>query len=167
MSAPRLAPAGPAHAAVMAALHAQCFDDAWSVRAVADVLASPGAFAYLALVPAEGDPAADGAEVPVGFALARRTGDDAELLTLCVLREHRRRRIGAALLEAVTHRARQFGAHSLFLEVAETNQAAQILYAAHGFVAGRRRPDYYRGPNRVPVAALELRRDLAGPRPST
>jgi ribosomal-protein-alanine N-acetyltransferase len=146
-----------AHAAVMAALHGRCFEDAWSVQAMTEVLASPGAFADLALVP-------DEAAAPVGFALARRIGDDAELLSLCVLADRRRQGIGAALLALVMRQSRQFGARSLFLEVAETNAAAKALYAAHGFVAGRRRPDYYRAPNRVPVAALELRCDLASVR---
>lgn len=159
MSPAHISPADVAHAAVMAALHGRCFDDAWSVHAMTEILASPGTFAYLALASAAGEEAAPG-----GFALARRIGDDAELLTLCVLSEHRRQTVGSALLQTVMRHARQFGARSLFLEVAETNEAAQALYAAHGFVAGRRRPDYYRAPNRVPVAALELRCDLASVR---
>jgi ribosomal-protein-alanine N-acetyltransferase len=154
-AAARLTTAGAAHAAVLAALHGRCFEDAWSIQATAEVLGSPGAFAYVALGPAEGSEAQ-----PLGFALARRIGDDAELLTLCVLPEERRRGVGAALLDEVMARARQMGARRLFLEVAETNGAAQALYAARGFVAGRRRPDYYRGPNRVPTAALELSCDL-------
>lgn len=151
----RLAPAHPAHAPLLAALHARCFDDAWSVGAMAEVLGSPGVFAYLAQLAAAGREA-----VPAGFALARRIGDDAELLSLGVLPGHRRRGTGAALLDAVLDEARSSGARYLFLEVAETNDAARALYATRGFVAGRRRPDYYRGPNRVPTAALELRCDL-------
>jgi [ribosomal protein S18]-alanine N-acetyltransferase len=155
MTAVRLTAANGAHAAVLAALHGRCFEDAWSIQAMAEVLGSPGAFAYLALGAADGNP-----DQPVGFALARRTGDDAELLSLCVLPEGQRRGIGGALLDEVMRRARQVGARRLFLEVAENNEAAQALYAARGFVAGRRRPDYYRGPNRVPIAALELYCDL-------
>lgn len=122
---------------------------------MSEVLGSPGTFAYIA------QPVADGSEsAPVGFALARRTGDDTELLMLCVLADDRRRGIGAALLDEVMHCARQLGAQHLFLEVAETNDAARALYATRGFIAGRRRPDYYRAPNQVPIAALELRCDL-------
>lgn len=147
----RLAAVGIAHAPVLAALHACCFDDAWSVRAMSEVLGSPGVFTYIALGPAEAE------STPVGFALARRAGDDVELLTLCVVAEQRRHGIGAALLDEVLHQAQLMGATNLFLEVAETNDSARALYASRGFVAGRRRPDYYRGPNRVPTAALELR----------
>ena len=156
MTAIRLSPVDVGHAAVLAALHGQCFEDAWSTRAMTEILASPGTFADVAH---HTDDA--GEEMPVGFALARKIGDDAELLTLCVLREHRRRGIGALLLDAAMRRSREIGARHLFLEVAETNDAARSLYAGRDFVAGRRRPDYYRGPNRVPVAALELRCDLA------
>jgi ribosomal-protein-alanine N-acetyltransferase len=152
----RLTTAGAVHAAVLAGLHGRCFEDAWSTQAMGEVLGSPGSFAFIAL-----RPETESEDQPVGFALARRTGDDAELLTLCVLPEERRRGIGAALLDEVIGHARRLGARRLFLEVAETNGAAQALYAARGFVAGRRRPDYYRGPNRVPTAALELARDLA------
>ena len=154
-TAVRLTAAGEAHAALLAALHGRCFEDAWSTQAMAEVLASPGAFAYVAVGGADGRE-----DRPLGFALARRTGDDAELLTLCVLAEERRRGVGAALLDEVVERARQTGARRLFLEVAETNEPARALYAARGFAAGRRRPDYYRGANRVPIAALELSRDL-------
>ena len=93
-SAFRLTAADGAHAALLAALHGRCFEDAWSTQAMAEVLGSPGAFAYVAVVPADGT-----ADQPVGFALARRAGDDAELLTLCVLPDARRRGMGAALLD--------------------------------------------------------------------
>ena len=157
----RLTTADPAHAALLSALHGRCFEDAWPVHAMADILAAPGAFAYLAQAAGPGR-----APGPVGFALARRIGDDAELLTLCVLPEYHRRGIGAALLDEVLREARRIGALHLFLEVAETNEAARALYATRGFIAGRRRPDYYRAPNRVPTAALELRCDLrAAPDP--
>jgi [ribosomal protein S18]-alanine N-acetyltransferase len=150
----RIEPAGLAHARVLTALHAACFDDAWSVGAMADVLASPGAFACLALPDSVEEPA------PLGFALARIAADEAELLSLGVIPAARRRRIGQALLDDVVRYAGERGAGTLFLEVAETNEAARLLYAANGFAAVGRRPDYYQRPNTVPVAALTLRRVL-------
>lgn len=143
---------GLAHARVLAALHAACFEDSWSVGAMADVLASPGAFACLAF------PA--GATDPAGFALARVAADEAELLSLGVMPSSRRQRIGRALLDDVIRRVGELNAAAIFLEVAETNDAARLLYAASGFSAVGRRPDYYQRPNTVPVAALTLRRAL-------
>jgi len=147
----RVTRADVAHAELLAAIHRQCFEEMWSAAAIAEVLSAPGSFASLAVA------ACDQKESPAGFTLARVVGDDSELLTLCVLPAWRRRGIAARLLDDVMTRARLLGARQLFLEVAETNDAARALYAARGFTASRRRPDYYRAPNRVPVAALELR----------
>jgi len=148
----RIEAVGLAHARVLAALHAACFADAWSVGAMADVLASPGAFACLAFQSSDPE--------PVGFALARVAADEAELLSLGVMPSARRQRIGQALLDDVIRRVVELKAEALFLEVAETNDAARLLYAACGFTAVGRRPDYYQRPNTVPVAALTLRRTL-------
>ncbi len=140
----------PAQFQVLSALHARCFEDAWSPQAMGEVLQLAGAFSVVAV-----------AEAPVGFALARLAADEAELLTLCVLPNYRRRGIAARLLAACMEGARARGAKAIFLEVDETNDAAHALYTMRGFVGVGRRPDYYRLPNRVPSAALILRASLA------
>jgi len=150
----RVISADVAHAELLADIHRQCFEEVWSAAAVVEVLSMPGSFASVAVATGEAE------ERPAGFTLARVTGEDSELLTLCVLPAYRRRAIAATLLDDVLLRVRRLGARRLFLEVAETNDAARALYAGRGFTASRRRPDYYRAPNRVPVAALELRCDL-------
>jgi ribosomal-protein-alanine N-acetyltransferase len=150
-ASPRLETATLAHLAVLARLHVQCFADPWSSQSMAEVLSSPGAYAGIALA----------GDSPVGMALARVVADEAELLTLCVLPPSRRHGFGALLLDDVMRRAQAAGALRIFLEVAEDNDPARALYGRLGFVAVGRRPDYYCLPNRVPVAALTLRRDLA------
>jgi [ribosomal protein S18]-alanine N-acetyltransferase len=148
----RLVPVGQSHAAVLAALQAQCFEDVWSQASMAEIVSSPGAFAWLALA---------APDLPVGFALARLAADEAEVLSLGVLTECRQRGIARMLLKAVIDHAAVSGARSVFLEVAESNDPARLLYAAFGFSAVGRRPDYYRRPNAVPIAALTLRLELA------
>lgn len=151
--------AGPVHTAVLAALYGQCFDDAWSIESMSQVLRSPGAFARLARQD-------DGA--PVGFALARHAGEEVELISLGVPPSRRGQGIGGALLHDVIDLARQAGAVRIVLEVAETNDVARRLYAAAGFRAVGRRPDYYQRANSVPVAALTMAREMpASPRPET
>jgi ribosomal-protein-alanine N-acetyltransferase len=150
----RLVAGEAAHAEVLAAVHAQCFDERWSAAVIAELLSVPRSFALVAVTDS-----ADG-DVPAGFTLVRLAGDDAELLTLCTLGAYRRRGVASALLDAALLYARDLGARRAFLEVAETNEPARVLYASRGFTAGRRRPDYYRAPNRIPVAALELCCDL-------
>ena len=55
-----------------------------------------------------------------------------------------RRGIATALLEEALA---VLGGGTLFLEVAERNDAARALYAKFGFVAVGRRPGYYRTPS--------------------
>jgi ribosomal-protein-alanine N-acetyltransferase len=129
----RIEPAGAAALGLLAALHGRCFEEAWSREAFAKLLATPGAFAFLALEEAE----------PLGFALGRAAAGEAEILTIGVLPEARRRGAGRALMAAVEAEARARGAAELFLEVADDNLAARALYLALGFAQVGRRPAYY------------------------
>jgi [ribosomal protein S18]-alanine N-acetyltransferase len=141
----RVEPATAAALELLAALHARCFAQAWSREAFAKLLATPGAFALLAVDEAQ----------PVGLSLARAAGGEAEILTLCVTPAARRRGAGRALVEATAAEARGRGANDLFLEVAEDNVAARALYLALGFAQAGRRPGYY-----GPRDALVLRRAI-------
>jgi ribosomal-protein-alanine N-acetyltransferase len=152
---PRLT--GPADTPILAALHAVCFDDPWSLQAMVDILASPGVTAWLAF-----DRDAGGTSAPAGFAIIRLTTDEGELLSLGVAAAFRRRSIARRLLAMGMRYAAECGARRIFLEVAEDNLAAQALYAAEGFEVVGRRPAYYRRADGAPVAAITLRRRIAG-----
>ncbi|MCP5366787.1 MAG: GNAT family N-acetyltransferase [Hyphomicrobiales bacterium] len=130
----RLEPAGPAHAAVMAAVQGACFDTAWDAETMATLLAAPGALGRIAL---------DG-EMPVAAILCRVAVDEAEILTLAVLPAARRAGVAAALLAEAEAEAARRGAAAMFLEVAADNGAALALYGGRGYrVTGHRR-GYYR-----------------------
>ena len=91
-----------------------------------------------------------------GMVLARVAADEAEILTIAVLPEARRRGLGRALLEATATEAAARGAVALFLEVSAENVPARALYAGHGFVpVGQRRGYYADGAD-----ALVMRREL-------
>ena len=121
-------------------LHRVCFpDDPWSPQAMSEIIAMPGVFGRIAYA-AEGK----GAASMSGLALAHRLGPECEVLTLGVVAARRRTGIGRTLLAAIIGEARQRGAHTLFLEVAEDNRAARALYAVCGFVQIGRRANYYR-----------------------
>jgi ribosomal-protein-alanine N-acetyltransferase len=79
---------------------------------------------------------------------------EAELLTIAVDPAHRRQGLGRTLVEAFLAEARQRGAETAFLEVAEDNTAARTLYTAAGFTQTGRRKGYYRGAGRVVDAIL-------------
>ena len=138
-------PAGATTVAVIAELHAACFDEAWDTAAIARLLAMPGAFALLAL--RAGD--------PIGFVIARQAADEVEIVSLGVRPDARRVGAADAMMRGVLDRAT--GAATCFLEVAEGNAAARALYLKLGFAQAGRRPRYYGNED-----ALVLRCPLAG-----
>ncbi|HSY87320.1 MAG TPA: GNAT family N-acetyltransferase [Verrucomicrobiae bacterium] len=150
-------PAGPFDLALLAELHAACFAERWDVPALASLLAMPGALALLAggpLGPGEGprDEQSPGeqppgeqppGEQPLGFVLLRAIAGEAEIISIGVRPEARRRGIGRRLLAAALAAAAAAGAENLFLEVAADNWQALGLYLSHDFTEVGRRPNYY------------------------
>jgi ribosomal-protein-alanine N-acetyltransferase len=121
-------------AALLAALHAPAFLDAWPEPAFASLLERDEVMVLLGAF-------ADGA--PQGFILLRTVADEAEVLTFCVTKGARRRGLGRGLLEAACSAARVRGAVHAFLEVGARNDAALGLYREAGFAEVGRRAAYY------------------------
>lgn len=150
-AAPSLRPVSPFDVALLAELHARSFDPAWGAGEIASLLASPGSFGLLV---------SRGA-APIGFLLGRAVAGEAEILSLGILPEARRRGAGRALVAAAIDHAAAAGATRLFLEVAEDNRAARALYDTAGFRRVGRRVGYYRRAG-GPVSADLLERRLSG-----
>ena len=142
---------GPEAAELLASLHARAFDKPWSAAEIAKLMESAAVFAMLAR---KGE--------PQGFAMAWAAAGDAELLTLAVVPEARRRGVAASLVGAVGAAALVRGAASMHLEVAEDNTAARALYAKLGYEEAGRRHAYYAGEGGF-VDAIVMKRIL--PRP--
>jgi [ribosomal protein S18]-alanine N-acetyltransferase len=155
-------PAGPFDLALLAELHAACFAERWDVPALASLLAMPGALALLAggglgpgdeprdeqspgeQTPGEQPPGEHPlGEQPLGFVLLRAIAGEAEIISIGVRPEARRRGIGRRLLAAALAAATAAGAENLFLEVATDNWQALGLYLSHDFTEVGRRPNYY------------------------
>ena len=100
--------------AEMAALHAHSFTTPrpWSEAEISDLLASPLVFALTR---------------PGAFLLGRVVAGEAEVLTLAVAPEARRRGLGRKLLARFIYQARLRAAETAFLEVAAGNAAARAL----------------------------------------
>ena len=79
-----------------------------------------------------------------GLAVLRMAAGEAELLTMAIRPELRRRGLGRRLLAEVVTRAADYGADVMWLDVRVSNAAAIALYRAAGFVEIGRRKDYYR-----------------------
>lgn len=141
--------AGPAHAAAMAAIHAEVFAAGpealwgrpWGAESFAAQLRLPGALGFI-------DPAG-------GALLARVLGSEAELLTLAVVAAARRRGLGFALVSAAMGAAASAGAERIVLEVAAANTPALALYEKSGFSRiGLRRAYYADHSDALLLAAL-------------
>ena len=134
-------------AALLAALHGECFDTAWSAADFQRLLAMPGSSAVAAMDRGE----------PMAFALFRQAADEIEIITIGTRPSAQRRGIAKALLD------RQLaGDHiaTAFIEVAQSNQAAQALYAACGFKGVGSRRGYYERRGGVREDAIVMRKDL-------
>ena len=114
-------------------LHGACFEKAWSAESLATLLATPGTFSYAVV----------SERTPLGFIVVRCAADEAEILTLAVRPEDRRRGIGQALVRAAAEASATQGAKTLFLEVARENGPACALYRALAFEVLGKRPGYY------------------------
>lgn len=155
---------------VLAALHARCFVSPrpWSAAEFAALLSDPAVF----LCSVGGGlraPRAPAARPPAGyldqtegqgFILGRVVLDEAELLTVAVAPEARRRGLGRYLLAAFEAAAVARGAARAFLEVAEDNVGALALYSGAGWGRVGWRAGYYARPGGA-VAALVMARDFA------
>jgi [ribosomal protein S18]-alanine N-acetyltransferase len=82
----------------------------------------------------------------LGFAVGAVTGDSAELESVAMRGEARRRGVGSMLCDAVAEWCRLQGATALELEVRAASAGAMALYEGLGFVSVGRRLGYYREP---------------------
>lgn len=147
-----IGPCALADASALASLHGQCFENGWSSESFAAFI---GDSPCVALKATTGQPNA-----VVGLVVARVGSDEAEILTLAVAPDCRRRRIAETLIKETVEILVQWGIRRLFLEVSAANEAAGRLYANLGFAQYGTRRNYYRRPNRPPEDALCLSLDL-------
>ena len=129
----------------LAGIHAAAFSAPWDAKAFEALLDQTGVFVI---------------EERDGFILLRGVADEAEILTLAVRPEARRRGLGARLVGEGATTAAGRGAARLFLEVADDNAAALALYARAGFAEAGRRPGYYARPDGGRQDALILALNL-------
>ena len=135
---------GQAHAAALAAIHEAAFprDQIWNLRAISDLLATPGVRGWL-------DPAG-------GMLLARIAADEAEILTLAVVPAVRRRGIARGLLSVALAELSRLAPGAVYLEVSVLNAAAAGLYAGLGFKPVGERARYYSDGSAALVLKLSL-----------
>lgn len=131
----------------MALIHGQAFTmpRPWSEAEIADLLASPLCFVL---------------HEPDGFIMGRVVAGEAELLTVAVRPAAHGRGIGLRLVQGFLAEVIRRRADSAFLEVAESNLAAQAVYAKAGFLPTGRRCSYYHAADGTAVDALVMLRKI-------
>ena len=97
----------------------------------------------------------------VAACIARRSGPEAEILTIMVDPAWRGQKIARRLLERTLAELAAQGAQSVFLEVEHDNLAACSLYRRLAFVEVGRRQAYYSGADGTKAQAIVMRRDMA------
>lgn len=81
----------------------------------------------------------------LGFGVIRCL-PDAEILSLAVVEEERRKGIGSVILREMINQARSVGCKNIFLEVRSKNIPAQRMYETNNFEVIGKRKDYYSDP---------------------
>ena len=126
-------------------IHRGAFTVGWSRSTFEIFLQDKINFGLLASVPRQ-----ETGTMPVGFALLRQIGSEAELLSIAVMEEHRGNGVGTALVYRLRDLLMTRGATELFLEVGRRNAAALALYQKHGFTTVGARSAYYSSRENLP-----------------
>lgn len=131
--------------AQMAALHARCFTvpRPWLAQEFAATLSDPLCFTLFE---------------SGGFLIGRAVADEAEILTLAVDPDARRRGVATLLVQGFLAKAKTQRAASVFLEVASNNDPAISLYLQAGFAKVGLRRGYYAHPNVAAIDAVVMSR---------
>ena len=139
----------------LAEIHAASFARGWSGEEFAALLSDDTVLGFVAR---RGGPGTS--RRPVGFVLVRRAADEAEILSIALQSQYRRRGIGRRLMEAVMRKLYEDRFAALFLEVEAGNAAAIALYKKLGFKAVGERKGYYRARDGAATTALVMRLNL-------
>ena len=94
---------------------------------------------------------------PQGMLIARRIGEEAELLTIGVSPPNRGKGVARALMAACRADLHAQGVETLFLEVDVNNLAARTLYLSLGALPVGRRKEYYGHGADADIFSLALR----------
>lgn len=150
--AAHVGPLDSRHAGALAELHAAAFAKPWSVVEFERMLADDHVVADGLFVARRPDPA--------GFALSRRVGDEAEVLSITIAPELRGRNCARPLLAGHLEALARDGVRTVHLEVEEGNVRALAVYRRFGFGEVGRRVGYYLKPDGSRATALTMSRSL-------
>ena len=135
MSEYRIVPIAREHLSDVAESERLCFSEPWSEASLGLLLTD----AALGLVVLQGDRA-------VAYVGAMPALDEGQITNVAVHPDHRRRGLGARLLEKLDEEARARGLVQISLEVRVSNAAAIALYEQSGYAVAGTRRGFYKKP---------------------
>jgi ribosomal-protein-alanine N-acetyltransferase len=147
VSEPSIVPLQERHLAEVMEIERASFGMPWSQEGLLRVMTTPGSLAYAAEI--------DG--TLVGYVLALRVDEEAEILKLAVHPDVRGQGVARVLNARCIAELKELGCRELYLEVRRSNLAAISLYEGFGFREVGVRKSYYTSP--VEDAIL-MRREL-------
>lgn len=123
--------------AVLSKIHHSSFNHGWSDGDIEKMVSNQNYDSFVA------HPPKTKKSKPLGFVLARRIADEAEIITIAISPDARRKGIASQLMRSVIRKLQYDRTSKLFLEVDEANSAAVAMYKALGFVQVGKREGYY------------------------
>ncbi|MCD8217659.1 MAG: ribosomal protein S18-alanine N-acetyltransferase [Clostridiales bacterium] len=127
------------------ALDRSVFSEPWTEAGFFSALAQEGNV-FLVATSAAAERENGVSEKVIGYCGLYVSADEGDITNVAVASQHRRGGVAAALIEEVKAAAGQRGVKQIFLEVRESNRAAQNLYLGAGFEFCGRRKSFYRKP---------------------
>ena len=118
----------PSYAKALATMHALCFEKAWNEKAFTDLLCLPTCVGFLN---------------DQSFVLFSVCEDQAEILTLGVVPNARKKGVALSLLVHSFEELKNLGVKEIFLDVNVNNLPARRLYEKTKFQQISVRKDYY------------------------
>lgn len=138
---------------IISEIHQRSFTENWSQSSFKSMLMDPNFFGFLVGRHSK----LNKQDIACGFILARKVFDEIEIITFCVLPEHRRKNFGKLLMVELIkqsgmfleeeHKKCDMEQMKIFLEVADNNIAAINLYRSFGFEKISKRTNYYKNKN--------------------
>ena len=141
MTVAQITHANATHIEGIAALEEKCFSLPWLAATYKRELVKSNAITLVAFAN----------DTVVGLLNAHFVLDECSLNRIAVSPEHRRNGIADRLIDALVGACRVRGAQFILLDVRRSNEAAQRLYAKHGFTEVGKRPKYYQQPDEEAV----------------
>lgn len=123
-------------AAAVAEIEYQSFPDPWSQKGVLETAANPQSICLTA----------EKAGRIVGYLLAYRAADEAEIARIAVIPEQQKQGIGRKILEILKEICREEKIQKLMLDVRKSNEGARAFYKKAGFLEDGIRRGFYSKP---------------------